>query len=335
MDTKRQENLEILNEHNSALQADAAFFKHPEAIVESNQIGLKTRIWAFAHVLPGAVIGADCNICDHVFIENDVRIGDRVTVKSGVQLWDGVELEDDVVVGPNATFTNDDFPRSKKPPSAFLRTIIKAGASIGANATILPGLTVGRNAMVGAGAVVTQDVPANALVVGNPAFINGYVEADRHAVRLIVTGKLEADEIPQSGVKGVNLYSLPAMNDLQRNLAVGELSGELPFQPKRYSVLFDVPPRRVREAGAYKDLEQFLVCLRGHCWLLVDDGLAREQIALNSPSIGVHLSPMVWACQYRFSQDAILMVLASEAYDPKTFIRDYDEYLRLAAFTIE
>jgi UDP-3-O-[3-hydroxymyristoyl] glucosamine N-acyltransferase len=119
------------------------YFRHPEAIVESKHIGPGTKIWAFAHVLPGAVIGADCNICDHVFIENDVRIGDRVTVKCGVQLWDGVVLEDDVFIGPNATFTNDPAPRSKKRPPEFLGTLVKAGASIGANATMLPGITVG------------------------------------------------------------------------------------------------------------------------------------------------------------------------------------------------
>src|SRR5260221_14115519 len=117
------------------------YFKHPAAIVESKQIGPRTRIWAFAHVLPGAVIGADSNICDHVFIENDVRIGDRVTIKCGVQVWDGVVLEDDVFIGPNASFTNDNFPRSRQYLDQPMRTIVKSGASIGANATILPGIT--------------------------------------------------------------------------------------------------------------------------------------------------------------------------------------------------
>src|SRR5205085_9117249 len=149
--------VEELNDRGQAAASDRGYFVHPQALVESMQIGARTRIWAFAHVLPGAVIGADCNICDHVFIENDVRLGDRVTIKCGVQLWDGVTLEDDVVIGPNATFTNDPFPRSKKPPPAFSRTTIKAGASVGANATILPGITTGRHAMVGACAVVTHD----------------------------------------------------------------------------------------------------------------------------------------------------------------------------------
>ena len=151
-------------------------FVHQQAIVEEGAtLGAGTRVWAFAHVLPGARIGSDCNICDGVFIENDVVIGDRVTIKCGVQVWDGIEIEDDVFIGPNATFTNDPAPRSKQHLTQYPRTRIRQGASIGANATILPGLTIGRGAMVGAGAVVTHDVPPNAIVVGNPARIQGYV----------------------------------------------------------------------------------------------------------------------------------------------------------------
>jgi acetyltransferase-like isoleucine patch superfamily enzyme len=135
------------------------FFVHPNAIVETKAIGKGTRIWAFTHILSGAKIGDDCNICDQIFIENQVIVGNRVTIKSGVQLWDGIVLEDDVFVGPNATFTNDKFPRSKQHLSSFPTTIVHQGASIGANATILPGVHIGRYAIVGAGAVVTKDVP--------------------------------------------------------------------------------------------------------------------------------------------------------------------------------
>ena len=116
-----------------------SFLLHPQGICETERVGRGTRIWAFAHVLPGASIGADCNICDHVFVENEVVIGDRVTIKSGVQVWDGVTLEDDVFVGPNATFTNDRFPRSKQYLDEPKDTVVEAGASVGANATILPG----------------------------------------------------------------------------------------------------------------------------------------------------------------------------------------------------
>ncbi len=144
-------------------------FIHPSSDVQSKQIGEGTRVWQYVVILPGAVIGRDGNICSHCFIENKVVIGDRVTVKCGVQLWDGVTLEDDVFVGPNATFTNDLEPRSRNATASLLPTLVKKGASIGANATILPGLTIGEGAMVGAGAVVTKDVPPRTLVVGNPA----------------------------------------------------------------------------------------------------------------------------------------------------------------------
>jgi UDP-2-acetamido-3-amino-2,3-dideoxy-glucuronate N-acetyltransferase len=150
-------------------------FIHPEASCHSQDIGDDTRIWGFAIVTEGAVIGRDCNICSHAYIEGGSLLGDRITIKSGVQVWDGVTLEDDVFVGPNATFTNDPFPRSRQRPDEFPKTLVCRGASIGANATILPGLTIGRNAMVGAGAVVTRSVPPDAIVFGNPARVQGYV----------------------------------------------------------------------------------------------------------------------------------------------------------------
>lgn len=139
------------------------------ADVQSESIGFGTSIWQFCVVLQEAQIGNECNICSHCFIENDVILGDRVTVKCGVQLWDGLRIENDVFIGPNVTFTNDMQPRSKQYPEVFYQTIIREGASIGANATILPGIEIGQGAMVGAGAVVTKSVAAGLTVVGNPA----------------------------------------------------------------------------------------------------------------------------------------------------------------------
>lgn len=142
---------------------------HPLSDVQSKNVGVNTRIWQFAIVLENAVIGDECNICSHCFIENDVSIGNRVTIKSGVQLWDGITVYDDVFIGPNVTFANDKRPRSKQYPDEFPKTIIHRGASIGANATILPGITIGENAMIGAGAVVTKNIPPNETWIGNPA----------------------------------------------------------------------------------------------------------------------------------------------------------------------
>ena len=142
---------------------------HPLSDVQSPHIGPGTHIWQFCVVLPEARIGNDCNICSHVFIENEVIIGDRVTVKCGVQLWDGLRIEDEVFIGPNVSFSNDPFPRSQQRPKKYAVTTIHHGASIGANATILPGISIGRGAMVGAGSVVTKDVPDRELWLGNPA----------------------------------------------------------------------------------------------------------------------------------------------------------------------
>src|SRR5579871_4878936 len=209
----------------------AEFFVHERGLCESEEVGAGTRIWAFAHVLAGARVGADCNICDCVFVEDGVVMGDRVTLKSGVQLWKGVELEDDVFVGPNATFTNDRFPRSRRWLESYPRTVVRAGASIGANATILPGLEIGRGAMVGAGAVVTRSVPPHAIVVGNPARIQGYVqthegEAVEQRASLSEPGKIEL------GVPGVHVQRFAEYSDLRGKLTAGEMPAEgIPFRP--------------------------------------------------------------------------------------------------------
>lgn len=308
-----------------------AFFKHEQAIVESKNVGKGTRVWAFAHVLPGAVIGRDCNICDHVFVENDVKVGDRVTVKCGVQLWDGLRVENDVFIGPNATFTNDAFPRSKQYPEAFAETVIGEGASIGANATILPGIKIGRRAMIGAGAVVTRNVPANAIVTGNPARITGYVGLEK---RKKLGGKqavthLEGVGSTKSLVPGVQLVRFPVYEDLRGSLTVGEFPKEVPFLPKRYFMTFGIPTAEVRGEHAHHKLQQFLVCVAGNCSVVVDDGSKREEFLLNGPELGLYLPPMVWGIQYKFSSDAVLLVFASDPYDSKDYIRDYDEFLKL------
>lgn len=306
--------------------SDKPFFAHPNAIVESSRIGRNTRVWAFAHILPEARIGEDCNICDHTFIENDVIVGNRVTIKCGVQLWDGITLEDDVFIGPNATFTNDPFPRSKQYPEAFTRTVIRKGASIGANATILPGLTIGQHSMIGAGTVVTKDVPPFAIVVGNPARIIGYVHANKN--NTIPLSKAATKTPEALGIGGTTLYELPIVSDLRGNLSFAEYEQSLPFIPKRYFLVFDVPSKDVRGEHAHRECHQFLVCVKGSCSIVVDDGWNRAEVLLNRPNLGIHIPPLVWATQYRYSQDAVLMVLASDTYKAEDYIRDYDAFLQ-------
>jgi len=153
----------------------AEYYRHPTAVVETEAIGEGTRIWAFAHVLPGATIGRDCNIGDHCYVESGVRIGDRVTLKNGVAIWDGVTIGDGAFLGPSVALTNDLRPRSGARDWTLSPTRIEEGASVGANVTLLCGITVGAFSMVGAGSVVTRDVPRHALVYGNPARVRGWV----------------------------------------------------------------------------------------------------------------------------------------------------------------
>lgn len=300
-----------------------SFFVHAQGICESQDVGSGTTIWAFSHVLPGARIGRDVNINDHVLVENDVIVGDRVTLKSGVQLWDGLRVEDDVFIGPNVTFTNDRFPRSKRRPPAFATTIIRTGASIGGGATILPGLEIGPGAMVGAGAVVTRDVPANAIVIGNPAQIAGYDHAPtQHPSSLRMEGRGAGGSAQLDRL----LIPVTLASDLRGDLTAVEFE-TLPFTPRRFFVVSNVPTAKVRGEHAHRRCEQFLVCLQGSVTALVDDGTTRASYILDTPSLGLYMPSMTWGTQYNYSRDAVLAVFASQPYNPDDYLRTYDDFL--------
>lgn len=284
-------------------------FRHEKALVESDDIGEGTRVWAFAHVLPGARIGRDCNICDNVFIEGGVTLGDRVTVKCGVQLWDGVHAENDVFIGPNATFCNDPFPRSKAHLDSYPVTRLRRGASIGANATVLAGVTIGRHAMVGAGAVVTSDIPAHAVVVGNPARV----------VRL-------TDCAPMSVESSPNLSFVDLISDHRGDLMVREVGSTIPFTPQRVFVIMNVPGKHIRGDHAHKELEQYLVAIAGSVDVVLDTGDRREHVRLDSPRLGLYVPPMTWCTLYNYTAGAVVMALASDRYDAADYIRDYEEF---------
>jgi UDP-2-acetamido-3-amino-2,3-dideoxy-glucuronate N-acetyltransferase len=346
------------------------YFAHPSALVEGSEIGgarigARTRVWAFAHVLFGARIGADCNICDHTLIEGGAVVGDRVTVKSGVQLWDGITVEDDVFIGPNATFTNDPFPRSRRRPSSFDTTLVRRGASIGANATILPGVTIGEHSMIGAGAVVTRDVPPRAIVIGNPGYVRGYVEdaAPRQvrarAIRAAASAEFAIGEaggdpavgIPSGGMLsdgapagvpllpggtrlpggtplpgGARLHHLPRISDHRGQLSFAEVNRALPFAAVRYFVVFGVPSSEIRGEHAHRALEQFLVCVHGACSVRLWDGERGDEIVLDRPDLALHVPPMIWTTQHKYSPDAVLLVLASDVYREEDYIRDLGEF---------
>jgi len=309
------------------------FFVHPQALCDSRSVGEGTRVWAFAHVLEGARIGTGCNICDHVFIENDVVLGNDVTVKCGVQLWDGIEVGSGVFIGPNATFTNDRFPRSKVYPDAYLKTIIEDDVSIGANATILPGLRIGRGAMVGAGSVVTHNVPPYATVVGNPAVIIGYSDPATH--RLPNAPKIIPATEPKPGVRtelGVGdcwVEHLPQFQDIRGAITQMEIDGELPFSPKRILLFYDAPNKNVRTEYARRTCQQFMVAVRGRLSIILDDGRNRKEVQLEGAPVGVYLAPMVWITRFNVQPDTVLLAAESQSFDPNDCIFDYETYRAL------
>jgi len=243
-----------------------------------------------------------------------------------VQLWDGLRVADDVFIGPNATFSNDKYPRSKQYQTQVLQTHLGRGASIGGGAALLPGLRVGARAMIGAGAVVTENVPARAIVFGNPARIVGYVDTRKPAQAPAEARPAVSGGVTATSVDGVTLHRMLMAVDLRGSLAAGEVPAHLPFAPQRYFLVYDVPGKEVRGEHAHRRCRQFLVCARGSLSVVVDDGQASEEVVLDSPAIGLYLPPMVWAVQYKYSSDALLMVLASDPYDPNDYIRDYDEF---------
>lgn len=308
------------------------FFVHTSADVQTQLIGVGSKIWQHVIILPSAKIGKDVNICAQCFIENDVTIGDRVTIKSGVYLWDGVKVEDDVFIGPNVTFTNDKLPRSKHYPENFLSTIVEKGASIGAGAVILPGVTIGRRAMVGAGALVTKSVPPFAIVTGSPAKITGYVDCDSLIFddeKSATTDDLISEGIRKIGVGDSTLHHLKLVHDIRGNLSVGEFPSDIPFVPKRYFLVFDVPSEKTRGEHAHHECHQFLICVKGCCSVVLDDGSSRREVLLNAPHIGIHIPPLIWGIQYKYSKDAVLLVFTSDRYKEEDYIREYSVFKSL------
>lgn len=298
-------------------------FLHPTSDIQSASIGTGTRVWQFCVILKRARIGADCNICSHVFIENDVTIGDRVTIKCGVQIWDGIHLEDDVFIGPNVTFTNDPFPRSRQPLDQYPVTRVESGASIGANATILPGVTIGRGAMIGAGAIVTSDVPPFAILKGPAARNLSFQKTMDDSPEC-----LKSAAFPRSQLRGADFVELKKASDHRGDLLAIEFGQHIPFEVNRVFFVTNVPADNIRGEHAHKECHQMLVCLQGSVTITVDNGTDRKEWILDRPEIGLHIHPMIWASQSRHIDQTVLAVFASHPYDPEDYIRNYDDYLK-------
>jgi acetyltransferase-like isoleucine patch superfamily enzyme len=300
----------------------ANVYVHPQGICDSSNVGPGTRVWAFAHVLVGAVIGSDCNICDHVFIESDVIIGNKVTIKCGVQLWDGLRLEDEVFVGPNATFANDRYPRSKVYPSEYLKTHVLRGASIGANATILPGLTIGERALVAAGSVVTRDVPAKVLVQGNPARPSAFLDAD-----LVDFGARDG-EAPLEILPGVEVRRVSRTPERSEALISIEIVRDIPFVAQHFYALTEAPSGVLAGGHAYIRCAQFIALFSGAVTALVDNARERRAVRLSEPGTGILVPPGTWGGYLAFAPGTMLGVFNSEPYDPADRIQDYRTFLK-------
>jgi acetyltransferase-like isoleucine patch superfamily enzyme/dTDP-4-dehydrorhamnose 3,5-epimerase-like enzyme len=306
---------------------------HPTAIVSTTNIGPRTSIWQFCVISEGTTIGADCNICSHCFIETGVTIGDRVTLKNGVHLWTGLHVEDDVFIGPNATFCNDRNPRSKRRPISYEKTRIHAGASIGAGAVVLPGISIGRNSLVGAGAVVTRNVPANAVVAGNPAKIINFTDATNPRLSKRSDAIVPNDNTALSKSRSENretiLKEFNKFVDERGELTACSLAQHVPFTVRRLFFVSKVPARIARGSHAHRICHQFLICTHGHVDVALDNGFAVSVTRLDSPNKGLHVPPLVWGVQYNYSHDACLLVLASHEYDPTDYIDCYDQFKAL------
>jgi hypothetical protein len=266
-----------------------------------------------AHVDPNAHVGPGCHV------------GPGSAIASGAFLQGEVHLGAEVTVAPNAVFTSRSFAEDAASPP----TVVGDGVSVGANATVLAGVTIDRHAVVGAGAVVTHDVPAYAVVAGNPARIIGYASSPASsAPDQVVASTLSDDDLPLT-IGAAELRRLPSVVDLRGALSHGEVPSELPFAPRRFFLVYDVPTREVRGEHAHKELDELLICVNGEIAIAVDDGEHRGELVLDRPDVALRLPPMVWSRQYRYSPDAVLLVLASDPYDADDYIREYSEFLAL------
>ena len=298
-------------------------FTHATALVETETVGDGSRVLAFARIVEGAAIGDNCTVHDHAFVDAGVMLDPDVSVGAGARLLGSVRLGRGVIVGPNTVLGRSDAVSDEG-------IVVGREARIGANVTVLPGFTIGRGAVVEAGSVVHGDVPAHAIVSGSPARIVGYVDTLPELTEPEVLDLSAIEKPTAAGVPGVVLHPLTSARDLRGSLAAVEFA-DLPFSPRRVFAVYGVPSESVRGAHAHRTCGQLLVCMSGEVSCIADDGTARQEFRLTSPKVGLHIPPMIWSMQYRYTRDAVLVVFAELPYDPDDYIRDYEEFLELVA----
>jgi len=256
------------------------------------------------------------------FVDPSAHVAQDCVIKSGAHVCAGVTLEQGSYVGANAVFV--DAPHT----GPATRTRVMAEAWIGPNSTIYAGLTIGARAVVRPGSVVNRSVPPAAIVEGNPANIVGYVGATDHVVASVLpeSAPIGRPSVQATPVKGVTVHHFVRVHDMRGNLTVGEFDRQVPFNPLRYFMVFDVPSRETRGEHAHHKCHQFLICVRGSCAVMADDGVNKIEIPLAGPDRGLYLPPLTWGVQYKYSADAMLLVFASDYYDAADYIRDYAEF---------
>ncbi len=247
-------------------------------------------------------------------------LGTNIEISAGAVINGNCKIGDNCIIGPGAVLD---------PGADGVQIVIEAGARIMASATIAGPVHIARGALVQAGAVVMRDVPPHAVVSGNPAQITGYTTTGVDSAHIPGAQRPEVPGTATTLVRGVTLHRLPKVLDLRGNLTVGEFGRTLPFEAKRYFMVFDVPNAEVRGEHAHRTCQQFLICVHGSCSVVADDGHVRSEFELDDPSIGLYLPPLTWGVQYKYSHDAVLLVFASEFYDAAEYIRSYGEFVDL------
>ena len=271
---------------------------------------------------PSARIGSGSRVGPHVVIEAGVAIGSNTTLGAGAHVARGVQMGSGVTVHAGAVFALSEGGA----------TTVGDGAVVGAGAVICGGVVIEAKALVRPGSVVTRSVPPAAIVEGNPANIVGYVDAQQGPARsLQAPAAAKGSSITATAVNGVTVHTFPIIADLRGDLTVGEFDKQIPFVPLRYFMVFGVPNKEIRGEHAHRECHQFLICVRGSCAVVADDGAQRVEVMLDAPNIGIHLPPMTWGVQYKYSADALLLVFASHHYAAADYIRDYTEFRALTA----
>ena len=280
-----------------------------------------------AHCLidTGAEVADSAVFGDYISVQKGAFVGQNVLVHGLTQIWETVRIESDVVIESNVVL-------QRPPLNDVGETVLRKGCVVGAGAVIHHGVTIGEGALVRPGSVVEQDIPPYAIVSGFPARAIGYVEnveGDKAIPWHLQAAFPSSPAVVPLGVGGVTLHRLKKVCDPRGDLSVGEFPMDIPFEPKRYFLVFNVPSEKTRGEHAHHQCHQFLICVKGSCAVVVDDGKSRCEVLLESPDMGIHLPPMTWGIQYKYSSDAVLLVFTSHLYDSADYIRNYADFVQI------